>query len=98
MKRDELPMNGDRVRDRISGLKGIVIGVHDWLFGCRRITIQPEEVKDGKPAEGYCVDSAQCEVLKRAAIEPPQAVVAADVRARPAGPRSDASRGHNAKR
>ena len=42
---------GDRVRDKISGLQGIVVGDTKWLYGCRRITVQPEKAKDNKPVE-----------------------------------------------
>lgn len=78
---------GDRVKDRISGLRGIVVGFYTFLYGCERVAIQPEECKDGKPVEGYTCDAAQCELIDRSAVrgyEPPspQAV-------RPAGPRAD---------
>jgi hypothetical protein len=28
---------GDKVKDRITGLEGIAIGVTTWLYGCRRV-------------------------------------------------------------
>lgn len=34
---------GDRVRDSISRLSGVVIGRTEWLYGCVRLTVQPEE-------------------------------------------------------
>jgi hypothetical protein len=51
-------------------VKGIVIGVHEWLYGCQRVTIQPEEAKDGKPAESFCIDEPQCTLLVAKAMEP----------------------------
>ncbi len=93
---------GDRVRDRISGVRGICIGYTYWLYGCERVTIQPEESKDGKPAEGICIDAAQCEIVKSAVVQgynPPRDVVdSRDVIRRPAGPRPAATRGHSAGR
>jgi hypothetical protein len=87
---------GDRAKDRISGVTGIVIGYHYWLYGCERLTLQPEEAKDGKPAEAICVDAAQCQVIKASVIQgyvPPVGVVdSRDVIKRPAGPRQDAMR------
>jgi len=66
---DERIKNGDRVRDRITGLKGIVVGRTEWLYGCTRITVQPESAtKDNKPAETFCVDEPQLEVLKRGVV------------------------------
>ena len=59
---------GDRVKDKISGLKGIVVGISNYLYGCRRISIQPEESKDGKPAEWFTIDEPQVDVVEKAAI------------------------------
>jgi hypothetical protein len=53
---DEKVELGDRVEDKITGLKGIIIGITNWLYGCLRVTVQPEEAKDGKPADTFCVD------------------------------------------
>lgn len=68
MKKVEM---GDRVQDKISSLKGIVTGITEYLYGCRRVMITPEENKDGKPAESFYIDEPQCEVLKKAVIEAP---------------------------
>jgi hypothetical protein len=87
---------GDRVKDRISGVTGILVGYHYWLYGCERVSIQPEEIKDGKPAEPICIDAAQTELLQGGVIQgynPPAGVIdSRDVMKRPAGPRPDATR------
>ena len=57
---------GDRVKDKISGVRGVAIGVTFWLHGCKRWVIQPEESKEGKPAETITVDDPQLAVLKKA--------------------------------
>ena len=59
---------GDRVRDKITKLSGIAVGVTEWLYGCRRIGVQPEEGKDGKPIEQFWVDEPQLEVVARGVI------------------------------
>jgi len=59
---------GDRVKDKISGLKGIVVGISNYLYGCKRVSIQPEEAKDGKPAEWYTVDEPQLEIVKKSVV------------------------------
>ena len=93
---------GDRVKDKISGVRGICIGYHYWLYGCERVTIQPEEHKEGRPAEGVCVDAAQVEIVRKGVIKgytPPVGVVdSRDVINRPAGPRQDPSRSNAAPR
>lgn len=62
---------GSRVKDRITGLRGILIARTDWLYQCRRVAIQPEGLHDGKPAEVVWVDEPQVQVLKAGVIQPP---------------------------
>lgn len=54
---------GSKVRDKITGVAGIAIARTEWLNGCARITIQPQELKDGKPVDFTTVDEPQLEVL-----------------------------------
>jgi hypothetical protein len=56
---------GDKVVDQLSGLSGIVIWATTWLYGCCRLTIQPSEAKDGRPAESFTVDAPQAKLLER---------------------------------
>lgn len=55
---------GSEVKDRITGLTGIVVGRTEWLNGCKRITVQPQEIKDGKPVEAYTFDVEQAVRLR----------------------------------
>lgn len=50
---------GDIAKDTITGFEGVVIGDTKWLHGCRRLTIQPRELKDGKPVEAMSFDEPQ---------------------------------------
>jgi len=61
---------GDRVRDKITGFQGIVIGVTDWLYQCRRPIVQPEELKDGKMIDSQSFDEDQLEVLAEGVVTP----------------------------
>jgi hypothetical protein len=80
---------GDRVKDRITGLAGIAIGITGWLYGCRRVTIQPEEAKDGRPADTFTVDEPQLDLVEAGVIAPYETPVEPTPRH---GPRPDASR------
>lgn len=61
---------GDRVRDRISGFEGVVVGVTEWLYNCRRPIVQPSTVgTNGKPIESQSFDEPQLEVLEPAAFK-----------------------------
>ena len=55
---------GDKVKDTVTGYQGIAIGATTWLHGCRRITVQSQELKDGKPVEAVTFDEPQLTVVK----------------------------------
>jgi hypothetical protein len=80
---------GDRVKDKIAGLEGIVIGITNYLYGCQRVAIQPETAKDGQPAEAFYVDTPQVEIVKKGAVV--GRMIQAEEE-RPHGPREDAQR------
>lgn len=62
---------GSVVRDRVTRLEGVVFGRHEYLYGCRRYTVQPVELKDGKPVDATSFDEDALEVL---AAAPPHEV------------------------
>ncbi len=47
---------GAEYKDRVTGMKGIAISASVFMYSCERVHIQPQEVKDGKPAEGGYYD------------------------------------------
>ncbi len=57
---------GDVAKDSITGFKGVVICVSQWLHGCRRITLQPQALHDGKPIESSTFDEPQLVLTARA--------------------------------
>jgi hypothetical protein len=81
---------GDRVRDRITGFEGIVIGITDWLYQCRRPIVQPAGLHDGKTIESQSFDEDQLEIVEAGvfavkAAQPP-------VRTETGGPRDTPER------
>lgn len=60
---------GDVARDTITGFEGVVVCISQWLHGCRRLTIQPKALHEGKPIETQSFDEPQC-VLVEAAASP----------------------------
>lgn len=70
MAKKEIPL-GVKVRDTISGATGTSIARTIWINGCVRITIQPQALKDGGPAEGFCVDEEQVEIIEAPATPKP---------------------------
>lgn len=65
-KRIEL---GDVAKDTITGFTGVVIAETKWLHGCVRMTLQPTEMKDGKPIDTMSFDEPQLELVRRAAAK-----------------------------
>jgi hypothetical protein len=63
----ERPKNlslGCVAKDKISGFTGVVVAITEWLNGCQRATIQPKELKDGKPIDAHTFDAEQVEVVE----------------------------------
>jgi len=54
---------GQQVHDILTGVKGSVVAITDWVYGCRRVTIQPYGLHEGKPLDCYVVDEPSCEIL-----------------------------------
>jgi hypothetical protein len=84
---------GDKVRDRLTGFEGIAIGRTQWLHGCERIIIQPDKLHEGKTIDAMTFDEPQIDVRIEGAYEP--AASEKTVKARPGGPRPEATRHAN---
>lgn len=54
---------GDVARDTITGFSGVVVCVAKWLHGCERLTLQPQELRDGKPVDLQTFDRPQLELV-----------------------------------
>jgi hypothetical protein len=59
---------GDKVKDTVTGLTGIVVAKTHYLQGCTRIAVQPQKVKDGKPVEASWFDEPQLKLIEAEAI------------------------------
>jgi len=78
---------GSKVRDSLTGFEGIATARHEYLYGCIRITVTPQELKDGKPVEESWFDEQRLELVKKMAP-----VVSADSSAKTGGPQSEPPR------
>ena len=55
---------GSRVRDIITGVKGVAIGRTEWLYGCTRIAVEHMDLdKDGKTKEANWLDEQRIELI-----------------------------------
>jgi len=50
---------GKKVEDKISGFRGIVVSICEYLYGCKQAGVLPRIDKDGKkqPAEWFDIGS-----------------------------------------
>lgn len=55
--------NGDRVRHRIHGFEGIVMGTVDYLTGCRQMLVCPEKCEGGGHPDSYWYDEGVLQLL-----------------------------------
>lgn len=57
---------GDIVREKITGLEGVVIGKSQWLENCERLIVQPQGIsKDGEPHKSHQFDIPSCELIEK---------------------------------
>lgn len=59
-----LIQNGENVRCKITGFKGIVTSRIEWSNGCIRYEVAPKVDKDGKKGRSEWIDQADLEVLR----------------------------------
>lgn len=58
---------GDQVTDKITGFKGTVIAITEWLHGCRRVMVQPKGLnKDGEIYASEQFDEPGLNITRRA--------------------------------
>ncbi len=56
----------EEVRDRVTGFKGVITGRTEWAYGCRRYSVQPKGLKNGRPVEAMGFDEAALVRVKAA--------------------------------
>lgn len=55
---------GKKVKDKISGFKGVVVGETRWLWGCLRVGVERRKVNnDGKVSDPEWFDVDRVEVI-----------------------------------
>jgi hypothetical protein len=60
---------GNKYRDKITGFTGVCTSRHEYLNGCVRLSLQCEEMKDGKPIDPESFDIEQLEIVEEKHVE-----------------------------
>lgn len=55
---------GDRCKDKVTGVTGMIVAKIEYLNGCRHFELQPKVNKDGEVPRSYWPDIEQVELVK----------------------------------
>jgi hypothetical protein len=80
---------GSKVKDLITGFTGIAVARDEWLYGCVRIGIKSQDLKDGKPIDIEWVDEPQVVVIQNVVLQPTKLTKHEGPRIATGGPRED---------
>jgi hypothetical protein len=62
--------NGDELKDKITGFRGVVISRGDYLTGCNRYALKPQKLmKDKKIQDAEWFDEDQLILIKKKKID-----------------------------
>ena len=61
--------NGDTLRDKVTGLTGIVMVCAEYATGCHHYGILQRELQSGKPAEWQWIDQSMLELVESASVQ-----------------------------
>jgi len=53
---------GTKVKCRVTGFKGIIVGRNEWINGCKQYLVKPKIDKSGKLVDGEWMDEEQLEL------------------------------------
>lgn len=79
---------GVEVKDRVTGLRGIITGKTEYINGCVQWLVKPPVDKDGKLVDGCWIDTVQLEVVGQGISKPENTEDVA--KEGPGGPNDDA--------
>lgn len=71
-KRDDTLKLGDVAKDSITGFTGVIVCISEWLNGCRRLSLQPQQLDDGKMLEAHTFDAEQIVRVEAGVDTPPE--------------------------
>jgi hypothetical protein len=59
-----MELMGRAVKDKITGITGIVTGYCIYISGCSQVCVQPPVKKDGTQVDGVWLDEQRVDVIK----------------------------------
>lgn len=77
---------GVKVKDVISGQTGIINGIHFYMNGCVRLSVQPQKKKDGTTCNLFTEDYQQLQVIKSKKVVLPYPIAKKIKKRPPNGP------------
>jgi hypothetical protein len=61
---------GDEVKDQVTGTKGIALSRTEFLYGCVRVGVQIQKLKDKIPGDLIYFDEPQLIIVTRGKLKP----------------------------
>lgn len=61
--------NGDILKDKVTGLEGVVMVRAEYSTGCHHYGLQPQVVKEGKSPDWDWLDQSRLELVKKGAVK-----------------------------
>ncbi len=58
---DRVPL-GSKVKDKITGFTGIVVGLVEYISGCNQVLVSPPVDKEGKHVDSHWFDVQRLEI------------------------------------
>jgi len=63
---------GDEVKDVVTGCVGLVMAITDWMYGCKRLMVQPSDPKKKTPVDSFQVDIDQVIIITPCKVKVPK--------------------------
>ena len=77
---------GDKVKERVTGMEGIVVTHAEWLYGCNRFAVEPEKLKeDGSLHDATWFDEQRVQLVE----EKEKPITKNETSGRTGGPQND---------
>ena len=54
---------GLKVKDKITGFKGIIVSRLQFLFGCNQYGVRPQKLEKGEPIDAHYIDEGRIKII-----------------------------------
>jgi len=66
--KNNIELLGYKVKDKVTGFKGVIDSVSFDIYGCVQVCIKPKMQKDGEVPQGYWFDVTRLEIDQKSRV------------------------------